>query len=470
MLKTLILFTGLALVHARSNGDAVLTSGRKFEPNENCPDEEVHYLLPHENDCTLFYYCEYGMKYIIPRMCAPGTEFDPEIQVCVHASESNCTLPGPGSTTAGPGPTAGPTAGPTDSPTAGPTDSPTAVPTSGPEPVSTPSPDDCDTLSNGCPADFSIPKLLPHEKYCHLFYQCANGELVLQACPEPLYFDSRLGCIWPETSSCVNDGPYTYPPTVVPEIGTTPDAGDLLENGCPADFEIEFLLPHEECEKYYQCYEGEKIERDCQTGTVFNPAIQECDWPSNVPQCEGSPGATAPPPAESAEEPAPIDPDWETLPNGCPADFKIDYLLPSESDCGNYYACDNGELVPMECPPGLHFSVSRQICTWPSEAGCEQWTGPCISPVDEGCTGSQKAADTIVLKSDPELQDEWEALPNGCPADFEVDYLLPHEDDCEKFYYCVHGGKVEFSCAADGTHFSSVLQRCTWPEEAGCAN
>ncbi|KAJ8706981.1 hypothetical protein PYW08_011115 [Mythimna loreyi] len=334
---------------------------------------------------------------------------------------------------------------------------------------------DCETLANGCPADSSIHKLLPHEEYCHLFYQCDNGELVLRGCDEPLYFNRQLEiCTWSWETDCVNDGPYTYPPSAAPEDETTPDVGDVLENGCPANFSIQYLLPHEECEKYYQCDDGEKIEQDCQPGTVFNPAIQACDWPYNVPQCEGSPGATAPPPTpeSSDEEPAPVDPDWEALPNGCPADFEIDYLLPSESDCGKYYACENGELLPLECPPGLHFSVSRQICTWPSEAGCEQWTGPggCNSLVDEGCTGSQTAADTIVLKSDPELQDEWEALPNGCPADFEVDYLLPHEDDCEKFYYCVHGGKVEFSCAADGTHFSSVLQRCTWPEEAGCAN
>ncbi|KAJ8704688.1 hypothetical protein PYW07_011876 [Mythimna separata] len=482
MIKTFLLLTGLALVQARSSGDAVVNSARLYVPHEDCPKEETHYLLPHEYDCTLFYYCIYGMKYNAPRGCAPGTEFDPELQtefdpelqVCVHASESGCTLPGWNTTPGSGGSTAGPTAGPTEAPTAaptGPTD-PTVAPTAGPVPVSTPSPNDCETLANGCPADFSIHKLLPHEDYCHLFYYCDNGEKILRACDEPLYFNSELElCVWSWQTTCVNDGPYTYPPTAAPEIATTPEVEDFLENGCPVNSQIPFLLPHETCEKYYECDDGEKIERDCQTGTVFNPDIQACDWPSNVPQCEGSPGATAPPPAPEGEEPPLPDLDWEALPNGCPANFEIDWLLPHESECGLYYACDQGELIGLDCPAGLHFSPSRQICTWPAEAGCEFWTPDgCQSPLgDEGCTGSQKAVDTIVQESEQELAEEWEALPNGCPANYEIDFLLPHEDDCGKFYYCVHGGKVELSCA-DGTQFSTAEQRCVWPEEAGCAN
>ncbi|KAJ8704687.1 hypothetical protein PYW07_011875 [Mythimna separata] len=239
--------------------------------------------------------------------------------------------------------------------------------------------------------------------------------------------------------------------SAAPDIRTTPELGEALENGCPADFDIQFLLPHEACEKYYQCDEGEKIERDCQTGTVFNPDIQICDWPYNVPRCENSPGATAPPTTPESSDESPEPEEWEALPNGCPANFEISKLLPHESECGIYYACNQGELIEMKCPAGLHFSPSEQTCTWPFQAGCE----------------SQKVAYNVIL--DQEVQEEWEALPNGCPANYTIDHLLPHESNCEKFYYCVHGGKVEYDCP-DATHFSPALQKCTWSEEAGCAN
>ncbi|KAJ8706983.1 hypothetical protein PYW08_011117 [Mythimna loreyi] len=491
MIKTLLFLTGLTLVHARSNEDAKFIDARKFEPNENCPKEEVHFLLPHEYDCTKFYYCEYGMKYIEASSCAAGTEFDPEEQVCVHAASSGCTLPGPGPTNAT---TSGTTTVRTTTTTVVGITIPDTVPTSGTTAASpsTPgNPDDCETLANGCPADFSIHKLLPHEKYCHLFYNCDNGELVLQSCPEPLYFDPRLGCTWSWAVDCVNDGPYTYPTTAAPENATTPgDIGDVLDNGCPADFEIQYLLPHEECEKYYQCDNGKKIELDCQPGTVFNFPAQYCDWPFNVPNCAGSPGATARPTVapDSEEIPLPNDPnDWEALPNGCPADFEIDHLLPHESDCGKYYACANGGLVEMACPPRLHFSPALQLCTWPLAAGCEQWE--CVPGDNDGCTettddnistipststtvGAAESSEELPNPDDSndstDVPGEWEALPNGCPADFEIHHLLPHEYDCEKFYYCANGEKVEFSCAPNGTHFSPTLQRCTWPEEAGC--
>lgn len=44
-------------------------------------------------------------------------------------------------------------------------------------------------------------------------------------------------------------------------------------------------------------------------------------------------------------------------------------------------------------------------------------------------------------------------LENGCPTDFEVHKLLPHETYCNRFYYCVFGNKVERTCAP-GTYFN----------------
>ncbi|KAJ8704685.1 hypothetical protein PYW07_011873 [Mythimna separata] len=154
--------------------------------------------------------------------------------------------------------------------------------------------------------------------------------------------------------------------TAAPDIRTTPELGEALENGCPADFDIQFLLPHEACEKYYQCDEGEKIERDCQTGTVFNPDIQICDWPYNVPRCENSPGATTPESSDESPEPE----EWEALPNGCPADYDIVHYLPHEDDCEKFYMCIDGEKVEAFCGDGYHFNPAFQRCVSPEDSGC----------------------------------------------------------------------------------------------------
>jgi hypothetical protein len=74
-----------------------------------------------------------------------------------------------------------------------------------------------------------------------------------------------------------------------------------------------------------------------------------------------------------------------------------------------------------------------QVCDWPKNAGCEEGDG--------GEDGSG---------------DNDSTLPNGCPADFDVHQLLPHED-CAKFYYCVMGDKVERDCPT-GLHFNPTIQ------------
>lgn len=42
------------------------------------------------------------------------------------------------------------------------------------------------------------------------------------------------------------------------------------------------------CSKFVQCANGRKFIMDCGPGTVFNPAVQVCDWPQNVPGCSGN--------------------------------------------------------------------------------------------------------------------------------------------------------------------------------------
>lgn len=42
---------------------------------------------------------------------------------------------------------------------------------------------------------------------------------------------------------------------------------------------------------------------------------------------------------------------------------------PHES-CGNFYICDNNQLIVQSCAPGLNWNIDSQICDWPFKVRC----------------------------------------------------------------------------------------------------
>ncbi|XP_050359182.1 mucin-5AC-like isoform X25 [Nymphalis io] len=294
-------------------------------------------------------------------------------------------------------------------------------------------------LPNGCPADFSVHILLPHETDCTKFYQCSNGHKFTMQCPRGTAFDVELQtCNWADEVDCNRPDQSTSTTTIrVPSTTTrapstttgapttTTPAPPGLPNECPSDFDVVLKLPHEiDCDKYYNCSDGIKILLNCPTGKYFDMKLQNCDWSQNV-DCANVGGERG---------------GAGLLPNGCPADFHIHKLLPHETNCSKFYYCNFGNKIERECSGNLHFNPKLQVCDWPESAGC----------VSEGGDGG-----------------EW--LPNGCPSDFSVHWLLPHETDCAKFYYCNFGEKVVRSCPS-GTHFDPKLQVCNWPNAVNCTS
>ena len=52
------------------------------------------------------------------------------------------------------------------------------------------------------------------------------------------------------------------------------------------------------------------------------------------------------------------------------ADMPDGILLPHERSCEKFFNCHHGERIELDCPVGLHFSVSHQRCEWPKLAKC----------------------------------------------------------------------------------------------------
>lgn len=56
----------------------------------------------------------------------------------------------------------------------------------------------------------------------------------------------------------------------------------VLGINCPPS-EHATVHPHEsDCTKFYECDNGESIEKSCPPGLHFNPKLSVCDWPEQA--------------------------------------------------------------------------------------------------------------------------------------------------------------------------------------------
>merc|ERR1712227_23265 len=61
----------------------------------------------------------------------------------------------------------------------------------------------------------------------------------------------------------------------------------------------------------------------------------------------------------------------------CPDTVEVDGLpvfIPHPTDCGLYYQCAGSWPVLMECPPGLYFDPTLNVCNWPDNVDCQSQT------------------------------------------------------------------------------------------------
>ncbi|KAH9629877.1 hypothetical protein HF086_013412 [Spodoptera exigua] len=408
--------------------------------DNGCPaDFDVHWLLPHEEYCNKFYYCDKGQ--LVERFCAPGKDL-----IEILANENNVIFGN----------------------------------------------------------DVKVIKgfiALVNVTFNVFDFEGLNDNVIedniaimikAEVCVHPVDFDCGDKGIADQPDGPIDDNNK-------PCNGTDNDIGEVLENGCPANFDVHHLLPHEtDCDKFYYCVHGQKVVSPCAPGTHFNYEIQACDWPYNVNCVPGGgdndddndPDNEDDSDSESVEINDPEDNGFVPLP-GCPADFSIHHLLPHESDCSKFYYCVHGQKVVSSCAPGTHFNPVLQSSNCPGGNNCPGdddkpgCNGNCPEDDDKpGCNGNCPEDDDKpgCNGNCPEDDDKpgcngncpgddddngFVPLPNGCPSDFDIHHLLPHESDCSKFYYCVHGQKVVSSCGP-GTHFNPVLQVCDWPANAGC--
>ncbi|CAI5452902.1 unnamed protein product [Caenorhabditis angaria] len=108
---------------------------------------------------------------------------------------------------------------------------------------------------------------------CSAILQCFGGDLFeYPSCPSGLAFNEISGkCDYPQN---------------VPGCDVSQDDQGSEVGGCGVHGA--FIADSDNCSIFYRCVWGRRVEMTCPSGTVFNPSLSVCDWPSSVPSCNAN--------------------------------------------------------------------------------------------------------------------------------------------------------------------------------------
>ncbi|XP_035729650.1 uncharacterized protein LOC118444946 isoform X1 [Vespa mandarinia] len=217
---------------------------------------------------------------------------------------------------------------------------------------------------------------------CKFFVNCWKGKAFVQPCaPGTLFNPETLECDFPHKVKCYGieeSDLMRYSNAYFLKINA--EQGKLQKPQCPSH--VTGLIAHPtNCTKFLQCANGNTFEMDCGPGTVFNPAINVCDWPYNVRGCEDAlkleKDTTKNPKVSPNQnfhdsyhnrtnifvDRSKYNTQLSAKKIECPADFTG--LLPHPETCRKFLQCANGFTYVMDCGPGTAFNPLISVCDWP---------------------------------------------------------------------------------------------------------
>ncbi|KAJ3664242.1 hypothetical protein Zmor_008426 [Zophobas morio] len=288
-------------------------------PGPDCPypSEELIYF-PYPGDCTMYWECFEGNHYLYN--CPDGLWWHQEI--------SQCDYPGDFCTNS--------------------TGTPTVTP-----PIST-------TTHNGqpdCTGTGDDPVFYPYYGDCTKYWECADGKLYIQDCPDGLWWHQEANqCDYPgafctnstiPTDSTWSTPTWTPPPTTLPPPTCDGSSTDEIFYPYPGD-----------CTKYWMCTHGDLYLYECPDGLWWDPNTSECEYPGDF--CfDGTTPTTNPttPLVECEEEGS--------------------SYLPDPNSCHLFVWCLDGSWYEEECPTGLYYDEDTQKCVPAEESDCCQNSTQC---------------------------------------------------------------------------------------------
>ncbi|ETN61162.1 hypothetical protein AND_007188 [Anopheles darlingi] len=144
-----------------------------------------------------------------------------------------------------------------------------------------------------------------------------------------------------------------------------------------------------------------------------------------------------------------------SIPVDCPnaqPDGTTHHLAHPTGDCRRYIVCAGTRKIEQSCPNGFQWNSLDATCTVPLNDAT-----PCSHSV-----GPTKAHGDVVSSKCPAQLDRCPLETN--PAEEVI--LLPHPDDCRKFYACVSTVPIELHCPK-GLYWDHGACRCDFQRPNG---
>ncbi|XP_050090261.1 chitin-binding domain protein cbd-1-like [Anopheles aquasalis] len=176
---------------------------------------------------------------------------------------------------------------------------------------------------------------------CDKYYICFGSMVQVRQCAPGTVYD-------PENNWCIVDNAET--PC---ERERPPPPPESVIAQCRVEDELSKIRHPSLCAVYYRCINGVIIVRQCPAGLLFDTVREQCNPLITVAGCL----LTTILAASSMQA------------QNC-SNFNYTRFLADNRKCNYYTVCFNGLPAPLVCPSGYHFNADKQLCDYPSLAGC----------------------------------------------------------------------------------------------------
>ncbi|KAM8708283.1 hypothetical protein ACLKA7_015280 [Drosophila subpalustris] len=225
-----------------------------------------------------------------------------------------------------------------------------------------------------------------------------------------------------------------------------------------------------DCKKYYLCWNGEAIEKECGRNYQFNAHNQSCGYPNDdlcLPKCEERKLTTFSydrtctkyvlcyygiPVLRECQDGLQYNADTDRcdfaqyvdcVDNECMRFAEITDLLylPSKSSCSKFFLCAKGVPMNRTCANGLHFSTKCNCCDYPDKSQCQ--------------------IPALNRNIQPYSRSPLRRVDSVCPI--RGVHFLAHKQRRDAYNYCIDGHGVTLDCTP-GLWYDANVQECREPK------
>lgn len=161
------------------------------------------------------------------------------------------------------------------------------------------------------------------------------------------------------------------------------------------------------CDRFFICFWGNPVERQCAPGLHFNRNTTQCMEP------------------ELANCVLDYTPECAT-----PDDPNVLVFHPHVDDCTRYFLCHNGTPIRRECAPGFFWDIVYDWCDFPERVTCDPNTGNNPNPQTTTTYPPTTTTTVTTTTRNPDFMD--------CP-NVPGQSRHPHTRDCNRYFICDNG-------------------------------